>query len=228
MVDVLILDGDQQVTYSAKNSAFAAGPLELTKVGNEKKYLVSAAYPDAVFQYVKSEEFMLNSIINRDFGKIRSDYDDDTVFERELSSKTIYMLSRIRTHGSNSTVYVITVPTNVPGGMIALKVTGALAMLFFCVYWVLVALWLYRDAAKCRLSPLYWGLIGLFTNIIGLIVYKIYKHSGAICSSCGAAQAADYLYCSFCGSQLGTRCEGCGAKVGVKDCFCHQCGHQIK
>ena len=85
VVDVLILDGDQQVTYSAKNSAFAAGPLELTKVGNEKKYLVSAAYPDAVFQYVKSEEFMLNSIINRDFGKIRSDYDDDTVFERELS-----------------------------------------------------------------------------------------------------------------------------------------------
>lgn len=228
VVDVLILDGVQQVTYSAKNSAFAAGPLELTKVGNEKKYLVSAAYPDAVFQYVKSEEFMFNSIINRDFGKIRSDYDDDTVFERELSSKTIYMLSRIRTHGSNSTVYVITVPTNVPGGMIALKVTGALAMLFFCVYWVLVTLWLYRDAAKCRLSPLYWGLIGLFTNIIGLIVYKIYKHSGAICSSCGAAQAADYLYCSFCGSQLGTRCEGCGAKVGVKDCFCHQCGHQIK
>lgn len=23
---------------------------------------------------------------------------------------------------------------------------------------------MYRDAAKCSLSPLYWGLIGLFTN----------------------------------------------------------------
>lgn len=49
---------------------------------------------------------------------------------------------------------------------------------------------MYRDAAKCRLSPLYWGLIGLFTNLIGLIVYKIYKRSMTICPVCGAAQSA--------------------------------------
>ncbi len=121
VVDVLILDGNGQVTYSAKNSAFASGTLELVKAGSEKKYLTSAAHPDAVFQYVKSEEFMINSIINKDFGKIRSDYDDDSAFESRLAQKTIYMLSRVGIHGSDSKVYVITVPTTVPGGMTAIS-----------------------------------------------------------------------------------------------------------
>ena len=100
VVDVLILDGNNRVTYSVKNSEFAAGTLELTKTGSEKKYLASAEHPDAVFQYVKSEEFMLNSILNKDFGKIRFDYDDDSAFESGLAQKSIYMLSRIGVHGS--------------------------------------------------------------------------------------------------------------------------------
>ncbi len=228
VVDVLILDENNQVTYSAKNSVFATGPLELVKAGNEKKYLISAEHPNAIFQYVKSEEFMLNSIINKDFGKIRSDYDDDSIFDSGLAQKSIYMLSRIGVHGSKSRVYVITVPTTVPGGMTAIKVTAALAMLFFCIYWVLIALWMYRDAASCRLSPLYWGLIGLFTNLIGLVVYKIYKRSMAICTACGAAQSADHLYCSVCGTQLGSCCESCGHKVGPRDGFCHHCGNKIR
>lgn len=58
-------------------------------------------------------------------------------------------------HKNGSRIYVITIPTSVPGGMTALKVTAARAMLFFCVYWVLIALWMYRDAAKCKLSGLY-------------------------------------------------------------------------
>lgn len=111
---------------------------------------------------------------------------------------------------------------------IAAGVTCAAAVLFFSVYWVLIALWMYKDAAKCRLPPIYWGLIGLFTNVIGLIVYKIYKRSMAACTSCGAAQGADHLYCSFCGSQLGKRCDSCGCKIGSKDSYCHRCGNKIK
>ena len=228
VVDVLLLDEQNQVTYSAKNSEFAAGPLELVKAGEEKKYLVSDAHPDAVFQYVKSDEFMLQSIISKDFGKIRTDYDDDSAFERTLSAKSIYMLSRVGVHHSDSKVYVITVPTTVPGGMVALKVSAALAMLFFCVYWVLIALWMSRDAAKCKLDTLYWGLIGLLTNVVGLLVYQIYKRSLAKCAECGAVQRASHLFCTTCGAQLGTRCDSCGAKVGPKDTFCHHCGNKIK
>jgi len=65
------------------------------------------------------------------------------------------------------------------------------------------------------------------SNIIGLIVYKIYKRSMAICPACGTAQSAEHLYCSACGAQLGKRCESCGCKVGAKDSFCHHCGNKI-
>ena len=228
VVDILVVDENHQVLYSAKDSKFAAGPLTLTKVGDAKKYLASADYPDAVFLQVKGDEFMLNSIVSHDFGKIRSEYDDESAFENGLSAKTVYMLNRIQVRKAGGTAYVITRPTSVPGGETALKVTAALAMLLVCVYWVLVALWMYRDAARCKLSPLYWGLIGLFTNLIGLIVYKIYKHSATLCPACGAAQSAGHLYCSFCGAQLGARCANCGGKVGAKDSFCHHCGNKIK
>ena len=228
VVDILVVDENQQVLYSAKDSKFAAGPLTLTKVGDAKKYLASADYPEAVFLQVKGDEFMLNSIVSHDFGKIRSEYDDESAFENGLSAKTVYMLNRVQVRKAGGTAYVITRPTSVPGGETALKVTAALAMLLVCVYWVLVALWMYRDAARCKLSPLYWGLIGLFTNLIGLIVYKIYKHSATLCPACGAAQSAGHLYCSFCGAQLGARCANCGGKVGAKDSFCHHCGNKIK
>ena len=99
-----------------------------------------------------------------------------------------------------------------------MKGAAALAMLLVCVYyWVLVALWMYQNAARRKLSPLYWGLIGLFTSLIGLIVYKIYKRSAALCPACGAAQSAAHLYCA-----------NCGGKVGAKDSFCHHCGNKLK
>lgn len=99
---------------------------------------------------------MLNSVINKDFGEIRSDFDDDSAFENALTAKSVYMLSAVKIHGGGK-VYVVTVPTSVPGGMAAVKAYAALAMLFFCLYWVLAALWLYKDAAHAKLSPIYWG-----------------------------------------------------------------------
>ena len=118
--DVLILDGDGNTVYSAKNSEFALGAFAPRRVGGEKKYFACENHLEAVFQYVKSDEFMLRSIINKDFGKIRSDY-DDSAFESRLAQKTIYMLSRVGIHGSDGKVYVITVPTTVPGGMTAIS-----------------------------------------------------------------------------------------------------------
>ncbi|MEE8808630.1 MAG: zinc ribbon domain-containing protein [Lactimicrobium sp.] len=227
VVDVLILDDTNKILYSAKNSSFSTGTLNLEKAGDEKKYLVSSQYPDAAFQYVKSDDFLLQSILNKDFGRIKHDYDEDAAFDNTLSNKTVYMLSRLHIHDTAMKIYVISIPTTVSGGILSLKISAALAMLFFCIYWVLIALWLYRDAAKHKLASLYWGLIGLCTNIIGLIVYLIYKHSLAICPACGAAQRTDHLYCTNCGKQLGTLCPHCGSQISSKDHFCPHCGKKV-
>lgn len=84
-----------------------------------------------------------------------------------------------------------------------------------------------KTEGRRRPSALYWGVIGLLTNVVGLIVYKIYKRGMAICTSCGAAQNAGHLYCSFCGKPLGMRCKGCGGKVGARDEFCPHCGEKL-
>ncbi len=228
VIDVIVTDENGKVLFSAKKSSFSNGTLKFAKTDREKDYLVSETHPNAVFRYVKSEEFMLNSIINKDFGKIRSDYDEESVFEENINAKTIYMLNRINMRKLGSSVYVITVPTSVPGGETVLKLSAATAVLFFCVYWVLVALWMYKDALKCKLPPLYWGLIGLFTNVVGLVIYKIYKRGMSVCISCGAAQSSDCLYCSYCGTQLGMRCEKCGSKITPRNNYCSNCGNKIK
>lgn len=228
IVDILIIDDKNNITYSAKNSVFAGTTISLAKYGDEKKYLAAPEYPDAVFRYVKSDEFMLNSLFNTDFGKIKEDYDDDIFYESDLSSKNIYMLSCTKSHDSGIKLYVISTPTSVAGGRTILKISASLAMLLFCIYWVLTALWMYRDAAKSKMSALLWGLIGLFTNLIGLIVYKIYKRSSAVCKACGAVQSQSHMFCSFCGSRIGTICKKCGGKISPKDSFCHHCGSEVK
>lgn len=226
--DILILDGKNNVSYSAKNSEFAQGTFAPIKTGDEKKYLASDRYPDAIFRYVKGEEFMLNSILNKDFGKIKEDYDEDGLFETDISEKTVYMLTCVSKKNTASKICIISVPTAVPYGMLTLKISAVAAMFFFCIYWVLVALWLYRDAARSKLSPLGWGLIGLCTNVVGVIVYKIYKHGAAVCADCGAAQNASNKFCVYCGKALGSSCPNCGSKIGAKDSFCHECGAKLK
>mgnify|MGYP004675558351 CR=1 FL=1 len=56
IIGILVLGAGIYYHFS-KNSEFAAGALEHVKSGSEKKYLTSAEHPDAVFQYIKSEEF---------------------------------------------------------------------------------------------------------------------------------------------------------------------------
>lgn len=64
-------------------------------------------------------------------------------------------------------------------------------MLLFMVCLIIVALWVYQNALKSKLSAPAWGIITLFTNIAGVLVYLIYKHINDVCGYCGAVQYAD-------------------------------------
>lgn len=231
VIDVILVDKEGAVLFSAMGSEMAKASFVPTPVsiGSEQKYVEVPDCPNAVFLVMKDEEFLLNSIFSNDFGKIRKDFYEDSDYEnRDFSDFTVYMLNKLRIDRDSIKVYVVGAPIQVQGGKIALKATATTAVFFFAVYWVLVALWMYKDAAKARLSPLYWGVIGLFTNIIGLIVYKIYRKSAQTCPACGAVQGNSHLYCSSCGSPLGRRCAHCGKKVGAKDQFCPNCGNKTE
>lgn len=225
VVDILSVDGDGKVWYSAKQSPFTADTFTLAKIGDEKRYYAAAEYPDAVFQYVRGESFMLRSILSEDFGELQMEYEEEGGLDTGKPTGTLYMLTRIRC--DSSSIYVISTPTSVPGGELLLKCCAVLADMIFSVYWVLVALWLYRDASRAHLPAVAWGLIGLATNVIGVLVYCLYKRGNALCPECGAVQANGHGYCVYCGAQIGKRCPECGGRVLDTDRYCHHCGAKL-
>jgi len=228
VVDILVLDGNNNVIYSAKNSEFAGKKFSLYKTGSGSSYLVSPTDPNVVFKYVKSDSFMLNSVFNTDFGEVKNEYKDESFYEDTFSSQTVYMLSFLGEKDSTDKIYIISNPTSVPYGALTIRIIGAAAVLFFMIYWALLALWIYADAAKSKLYAPLWGIAGLLTNLAGLLVYQIYKHANASCPFCGASQSRLHRFCSFCGAKMGRTCPDCGAQIGAKDRYCHSCGAEIK
>jgi len=224
VVDILMLDSSNKVIYSAKNSEFSEGTFSLSRVSDSSSYLVSRSNSNVVFKYVKSDSFMLNSVFHTDFGSVKDEYNDESFFEAESGSKTVYLLSFIGEKDSSGKIYIISNPTAVAYGTVTLKIIAAAAILFFMVYWVLLALWVWADAAKSRLYAPLWGIAVLLTNLAGLLVYQIYKHANASCPFCGASQSRLHRFCSFCGAKMGRTCPNCGAQIGSKDRYCHSCG----
>lgn len=228
VVDILILDSGNHVTYSTNRSEFSTGPFNLSRSGENRTYLVSDANAGVVFRAVKSDEFMLNSVFNHDFGEIQDEYDNESFFEHDAGSKTVYLLSFLGDKNSGSKIYIISNPTSVAGGMLTLKVVACVAMLLFMAYWVLLALWAYQNASRAKLYPLFWGVIVLLTNLAGVMVYQLYKRGNAACPACGASQSRSHIYCTSCGTQLGETCQSCGAHLSARDLFCPGCGKKIR
>lgn len=227
VADILMLDDANRVTWSAKNSVFAEGIFRLSRAEGDD-YLTCDGCGGAVFKYVKSDEFMIASVFNTDFGKLRDEYRDESFFEDGFGAKTVYMLSFLGGRDTGNKIYIISVPTSVAGGALTLKLVAAAAVLLFMVYWVLLALWAVQNAAKARLYPLLWGVVVLLANLAGVLVYQLYKRANATCPSCGASQSRTHRYCTGCGAKLGADCPSCGSPVGKKDRFCPSCGAKLE
>lgn len=228
IVDILILDDQNNIIYSAKNSALAQSAVfELNRAESGSRYLVSDKIADAVFRVVKKDEFMLSSVFADRYSDINEEYDEDNFYHSNFINKNLYLIGLL-TGKKNSDIkgYVISDPTPVPYGILSLKIAASVLMLLFMLYWIIVALWVYQNAARSRLSAPVWGIITLFTNIAGVIVYIAFKHINSICSFCGAVQARGNTFCTVCGRKIGTTCEQCGHNLRPSDKFCPECGHK--
>ena len=108
VTDILVLDSRNNVTYSAKNSRFAVKQFNLTKTpGGDSNYFMLDGNAGTAFRYVKSDEFMLSSVFNTDFGSIREEYRDEKFFESGYSSDTVYLLSFIGSRDGGSKILLL-------------------------------------------------------------------------------------------------------------------------
>jgi len=109
--------------------------------------------------------------------------------------------------------------------------------------WVLVLIWVYRDAERRGMSGILWLLLVLIGNIVGLVIYAIVRSERSVkdkpetegggagaasgkCPGCGNPVAAAHAFCPYCGKKLsraGT-CPACGKPVQADWKVCPACG----
>lgn len=116
---------------------------------------------------------------------------------------------------------------------------------------IALAVWVGVDAQRRGLNGLLWGLLVLFTFIVGLLVYLIVAPSlsrsngassfplaagvatppaaapaasavAASCPSCSAAIESSFKICPYCGTAL--RCASCDLQVQAGWKLCPHCG----
>jgi membrane protease YdiL (CAAX protease family) len=82
------------------------------------------------------------------------------------------------------------------------------------IVWLVLAIWVYKDAEKRGMSGILWALIVFFLGIIGLIIYLVIRSSnkgltpqqgagsGRMCPNCGRPIPMDAQVCPYCGKNF--------------------------
>jgi RNA polymerase subunit RPABC4/transcription elongation factor Spt4 len=129
--------------------------------------------------------------------------------------------------------------------------------LIFLVIWILVALWVHRDAESRGMEGLLWGLIVFFVQVLGLIIYLVVRTNHPVlsakpaglqvptppppsgeaapspapatpvCKSCGRPVEKDHAYCTACGQNLRPVCSKCGKEIQREWMVCPFCGEKV-
>ena len=230
VVDVLILDKENRIIYSSKNSKFALqNEFTLTKADNmSSDYFVIPNDDTAIFRLTTNKELIINTVLSNFDTEIQNESEDQIFYESNFNTKQVYLLSYVANQDTGEKIYFINEIKPVQNGKTYIKVTLAIMMFFFMLYWVLLAIYIYQNALKSKLNPYLWGGITLITNIAGVIIYIIYKQNQKTCFKCGASQDKNNIYCIYCGTKLNETCNVCGTVINTNDKYCAKCGHQQK
>ncbi|MDP4121262.1 MAG: zinc ribbon domain-containing protein [Bacillota bacterium] len=238
VADIYILDKNNSIIFSAKNSGLAQNNFDLQTLEdkginrkNEEKdnhaendVLYDPANPNVYYKVIEGEHSprALMMFVNgfSSYEEFESNY-----FYKSGGTK-VYSLSYMVDRQTGNKTYFIFDITPIKNSGIYLKVIASIAMLFFMVYWVLIAFFVYVDATKSKLRGAIWGILTLFTNLGGLIIYLIFKQTNQTCMKCSSIQNRENSYCTYCGAKLTETCEKCGGKVKKDDLFCKDCGAQ--
>jgi len=117
---------------------------------------------------------------------------------------------------------------------------------------IVLAFWVGMDANRRGMNGLLWGLLVLFTFVVGLLVYLIVaqtagngpkeqvvaggatsavpatvargrEHDAHACGQCGGKVEAGFRVCPFCGAALAAGCPSCAKPVEAGWKVCPYC-----
>lgn len=108
----------------------------------------------------------------------------------------------------------------------------------FLVIWIVVIVWVYRDAERRGMNGVLWALLVFLGNLIGLLIYLIVRSDSArasraepppqSCPKCEKTVSSGFAYCPHCGAPMQKVCPACGKKVEESWKACPHCGEGLK
>ncbi len=106
------------------------------------------------------------------------------------------------------------------------------------IIWILVIVWVYRDAERRRMNGVLWALLVFIGNLVGLLIYLIVrsdnppesaaKRTSQTCPQCDLPLSPQYVFCPHCGTRLQPVCTGCGKPVEKNWKVCPHCGTTLQ
>lgn len=110
-----------------------------------------------------------------------------------------------------------------------------LTLLFFL--WLIVVVWIYRDAEQRGMNGILWALLVFVGNIVGLLIYLIVRSENLQtstpmittkpCPSCKKAVQTPYDFCPYCGNRMKAVCPSCEKQVSGDWQVCPYCGQKL-
>ena len=105
------------------------------------------------------------------------------------------------------------------------------------IIWIMVIVWVYRDAERRGMNGILWALLVFIGNIIGLIIYLILRSDAAFapeaepatqtCPKCEKPVSSSYAFCPYCAAKLQTVCPECGKPTEKSWKACPHCGKKL-
>jgi len=226
VVNIIAVDKDNNILFKANSNLINSdNKFILTPYEANKKYLKDEK--GTLYKVVKSDNIVLNKNYLKNHEKEVSDINEESYYERDMKAEKINMVNYLVKKDTKDKVFIVRNATPIPYMKGAMEAFGIILGLIFMVYWVGLALWVYKDANKKKMNPALWGLVALLTNLVGLIIYSMYKQNNKLCHQCGSLQSKENIFCTLCGEKLNESCEKCGNIVGKNDSYCSKCGNKL-
>lgn len=226
--NVVITDKDDNILYSA-NSGGIEGK---TKFTLQKDAEQSGVYDlkDGRDRYRHLSQ--TGNDLAAGFGKMMKDNNRTGVGQKEIDGQKPPM-SRFRGDmpflnsfkiNDNLNIYYISNAFRENSLMGIAVITRMLLKLLGLAFWILIAIWIYNDSKEKGLNQIFWGIVGILTGILGLIIYLIYAHRLEYCRECKKRIDKNANYCAVCGSASAKKCSSCGQLNKVTMNYCPNCG----
>lgn len=228
VVNVMILNRNNHVIYKANdNILHGKDSIDFTPYLNNSKYILDNINENNIYKIAHPKDILFNANYFRNRSKLANEIEDDFLYEKYFEYKNIYLVNFMAdVHGGDKVILFRDVKP-IPYADKIVFTIAAFISLVVILYWIGLALWVYKDSKKANLSSPLWGLFTLITNLVGFIVYIIFKRNYKRCKNCGQIQNKNNIYCVNCGYKINATCEKCGNILNFGDQYCGRCGNKI-